>query len=92
MAIDPQDMMLTEQQRRMLADLAARTGRPWNDLLTEAIGSYHPLDAAKSTTAGGSFYDTMKDVIGIVSGAPADLSTNPRHLEEFGRDHHTGAH
>lgn len=34
--------------------------------------------------AGDSFYEAAREYIGIFDG-PADLSTNPLHLEDFGR-------
>jgi len=42
----------------------------------------HDQDAEVPRT----FYDAMKDVIGIVTDAPADLSENPKYMEDFGRD------
>ncbi len=39
-------------------------------------------------SAGPTAYDLFKQagVIGSVSGGPKDLSTNPKHLDGFGRD------
>jgi len=37
-----------------------------------------------SAFAGQSFYEAAREYIGIFDG-PADLSTDPRHLEDFGR-------
>lgn len=91
MAVDPQEIALSAEQRRQLAELADRTGRPWPDLLAEAIESYRPQNGPSSAAKRGSFYDAMKDIIGIVQGTPADLSTNPKHMEGFGRDRDAGA-
>lgn len=33
----------------------------------------------------GSFAELAKKYIGVVSGGPGDLSTNPKHLEGYGR-------
>jgi len=33
-----------------------------------------------------SAYDLMKDVIGSLDSGVTDLSTNPKHMEDFGRD------
>jgi len=33
----------------------------------------------------GSFLDLAGDLIGCVKDAPADLSTNPKHLDGYGR-------
>ena len=39
-------------------------------------------------TPGESAYDVARTlgIIGSAKGLPADLSTNPRHMEGFGRD------
>ena len=38
---------------------------------------------ADSCGSGDSFYEAAREYIGIFDG-PADLSTHPRHLEDFG--------
>ena len=44
-------------------------------------------DAPRTPPPGRTLYDPMKEVgtIGCVRDAPADLSTNPVHIEGFGR-------
>lgn len=37
MAIDPTNITLDEGQRKRLAEMAERTGRPWGELLDEAL-------------------------------------------------------
>ena len=37
MAIDPAEITLNESQRKRLAEMAERTGRPWSELLNEAL-------------------------------------------------------
>ena len=39
---------------------------------------------AQGAVAGQSFYEAAREYIGIFDG-PVDLSTNPRHLEDFGQ-------
>lgn len=86
MAVDPYEITLNAEQRRQLAELADRAGRPWPEVFAEAIQSYCPSNGS-SKTGHSSFYDAMKDVIGIVKGASPDLSGNPRYMEGFGLDH-----
>ena len=38
----------------------------------------------KAATAGVSFYEAAREFIGMFDG-PCDLSTNPRHLDDFGK-------
>ena len=42
------------------------------------------IDALEPETADG--LDLVADLVGVTAG-PGDLSTNPKHLEGFGRDH-----
>lgn len=92
MAIDPREIELTTEQKRQLAGLAEQSGRSWADVLTDALRSYRPRNGPRTATStGGSFYDSMKDIIGIVKDAPRDLSTNPKYMEGFGRDPEPGA-
>lgn len=87
MTVDPNQINLDESQRRRLAELSEHEGRPWNEVLSEALGMYRVAKGREvSEVAGRSFYDVMEEdgVIGIVKDAPEDLSTNPRHMEGFG--------
>ena len=36
------------------------------------------------TAGGASFYEVAREFIGMFEG-PRDLSTNPRHLDDFGK-------
>jgi hypothetical protein len=65
-----------------LASAVARRGIRKSDLVREAIEKYLATDRPEQP---GSFLDAMKDFVGSLEG-PADLSTNPKHLEDFGRD------
>jgi hypothetical protein len=38
----------------------------------------------ESAANGQSFYDAAREFIGMFDG-PRDLSTNPRHLDDFGK-------
>ncbi len=49
-------------------------------LVREALASYGIT--AKACPESG--YDKIKDIIGRSRGGPADLSTNPKHLEGYG--------
>ena len=95
MATDPQEIQLTEEQRKALADLADTTGKPWPQVLAEALRCYRPRNGPQ--VAGErqrSLYDVMLEdgAIGIVKkGLPIDVSTNPKYMEGFGRDNEARA-
>jgi hypothetical protein len=85
MSVDPHSISLTDDQRRALADLADQSGRPWPELLAEAIASYRPKAAANGKTPESfSAAAERLGLLGCVEG-PADLSTNPAHMEGFGQ-------
>lgn len=94
MVIDPNNIELSPEQKRQLADFSERTGRPWDQVLSEALTSFCPKNGPRHPDAARSFYDVMKEdgAIGVVRGGlPQDLSTNPKHLEGFGCDCEPGS-
>ena len=66
---------------------AALAGRRFKDLVAEALRRYLEAPDAGPVRAKEepSVHDLMKDLCGIVEDAPPDLSSNPKHLEGFGR-------
>jgi hypothetical protein len=79
-------MQLTPKQRETLAKLAAKSGRPWEDVLEEALTSLQP----QAKSASGVATETVQaallrlGLLGCVTDAPADLSANPKYMEGFG--------
>ena len=75
-------MKLTPGQKRKIKKLAALKGtsakRAIMDLVDEAL-AVEPLNPPK-----GSFLEGIEDIVGSVEG-PADLSANPRYMEDFGQ-------
>ena len=47
MAIDIRVIELTDEQKRRIADLADKTGRPWNDVLDERLEEDNEVQAMK---------------------------------------------
>jgi len=87
MSINPTDIHLDPEQQRTLADLAEATGRPWGDVLREALSQYGKTRPPQRTARGDeSFYDaaTRLGLVGSVKGCPPDLSSNPDYMEGFG--------
>lgn len=84
MSVDPNTILLNDDQRRALANLSDEAGKPWPEVLTEALATYRP-----KPTAGGNRQESFTEaaerlgLVGSVEG-PADLSTNPAYMEGFG--------
>ena len=64
-----------------LALVARERGGNRSEVVREALEAH--LDQRR--TATGSCLDLAHDLAGIVASAPADLSTNRRHLRRYGR-------
>jgi hypothetical protein len=86
MSVSADNIALSAEQKQHIALLAEQTGRPWGDVLGEALATYR---ARTEATAGGneeSFFDaaTRLGLIGCVKGGPPDLSTNPKYVGGLG--------
>ena len=83
MATDPREIKLTDEQRRLLAEKAQETGRPWTDLLDDLFATLSRQKNGKG--ARRTLFDALNErgMIGSFDG-PGDLSTNPKHMEGFG--------
>ena len=79
-------MQLTSKQRETLAKLAAQSGRSWEEVLDDALTSLarpsEPANGAASETVHAAL--VRLGLLGCIADAPADLSTNPEHMEGFG--------
>lgn len=88
MPTSPDEIQLTAQQKHRIADVADRIGRPWPEVLSEALRAYRPAVAHNGNgVTEKSLYDLMVEdgVLGIVKDTPPDLSTNPKYMEDFGK-------
>jgi hypothetical protein len=54
-----------------------------SELVRRAIAAF--LSQRKTTTPVVSALDQAGDLVGCFSGGPADLSSNPKYLQGFGR-------
>lgn len=88
--MNAEQIELTLDQKRQIAETAERAGRPWPEVLSEALRCYRPPITHENGNGRRqkSFYDVMLEdgVLGIVKDAPPDLSTNPKYMEGFGND------
>ena len=83
---------LSEVLQREVEELARRTGEAPLALIARALqllkATLRPRDGGQ-VGAANSVYERWKKAgwIGCIEGGlPSDLSTNPRHMEGFGRD------
>ena len=85
MSVDPKTISLSEAQRRALAELSDKSGKPWPEVFTEALSAYRPRPETNGKN-GESFIEAAErlGLVGCVEG-PADLSTNPAYMEGFGQ-------
>jgi len=85
MAINPEEIRLTQEQQERLARIAEQSGQPWQELLAHVIAT---LPGQRSNGPGQrkSAYDLLNEagLIGCIDGGPADLSSNPKYMEGFG--------
>jgi hypothetical protein len=90
MSVDPNQIFLSDDQRRLLATAADQTGLPWQSILDQAIVPIVQQAARKENCAAPAetAYETLSrlGLIGCIEGTPADLSTNKAHFEGFGRN------
>jgi hypothetical protein len=88
MATSPGDIVLSDDQRRQLADLANQSGQPWPRVLEAALAAYRPPLAAEPRRAGESLFTAAKrlGLIGCIHGGPEDMSVNPAYLEGLGAE------
>ncbi len=87
MSISPEQIALSPEQKQFLVRLAEQTGKPWDEVLNEALAGYRPAVAPANGDEEESFFDaaTRLGLIGCVKGGPPDLSTNPKYMEGFGK-------
>jgi predicted transcriptional regulator len=73
---------LSQELEKQLASIVRSTGRTESDLVRAALEDFCKKHSAKPTA-----YDLFKaaGLIGCAKG-PADLSTNEKYMEGFGRD------
>jgi hypothetical protein len=69
---------------RALAREAQRRGVSKSELAREALSRF--VAEPEPRPYSPSALDLAGDLVGAVRGAPEDLSTNPRYLEEYGID------
>ncbi len=67
-----------------LAEASARQGLSKSEVVRRAVTAYLGRDGAAQAGAPSAL-DLAGDLVGCFGGGPADLSSNPRHLDGFGQ-------
>jgi hypothetical protein len=85
MSVDPETISLTDAQRKALAELSDKSGKPWPQVFSEALSAYRPKGETNGQNVE-SFSEAAArlGLVGCVEG-PVDLSTNPAYMEGFGQ-------
>jgi hypothetical protein len=86
MATTPDQISLSAEQRQQLAAIAEQAAKPWEQVLSEALAAYARAPSDSGTARAESFLEKAEPqgLIGCVDDGPADLSTNPAHMNGFG--------
>ena len=82
MASNQLSIRLPEGIQDQLQAIVHATGKTESEVIREALAEY-----CEKQGRGPTCYDVAKKAgfLGCVDGGPDDLSTNPRHMESFGR-------
>lgn len=75
-------MKLTPAQKQKIKRLAEREGTSAKEAILRLVDD--ALSSEMPVARPGSFLDGIEEIVGSVEG-PADLSSNPGHMEGFGR-------
>lgn len=75
-------LRISKAESRALRERARREGISRGSLVRRALRAYGVTPEADQTRTG---YDVIKDLLGRNRGGPTDLSTDPRHLKDYGR-------
>lgn len=77
-------MKLTPEEKAKIKLLAEKKGMSQKEvimgLVNEEVVEY------KVEPTPGSLLDRMQHLVGIIEDGPRDLSTNPKYMEDFGKD------
>ena len=75
-------MKVTAEQKRKIKKLAEQKGTSAKQAIMSLVDA--ALGAELLDIPAGSFLDGIEDIVGSIEG-PADLSSNPRYMEGFGK-------
>lgn len=75
-------LRISRAEAQALRERAQRDGISRANLVRRALRAY---GVTSEPEPGKSGYDVIKHLIGKSEGGPQDLSSNPEHLDDYGR-------
>jgi len=87
--IQHSEIQLSTEQTEALARLSLETGKPWSELLGQALDSLKRQALSSRSQGSNDHAETVHDamtragLLGCLKGPP-DLSTNSAYMEGFG--------
>lgn len=81
-------MRVTPSEKAKIEQLAERTGRTQKEAVLRAVERELAEEQEEIEPQPGSALELVADLVGVEpdSDAPTDLSTNPKHMERYGKD------
>ncbi len=76
-------MKLTPEEKQKIELLAEKKGVSKKEAVMNAVNE--SVVEYKIVAKPGSTLEKLQDIVGIADG-PGDLSTNPKYMEDFGKD------
>jgi hypothetical protein len=85
MNIPSGQISLSRDQQEFILRLAEQTGMPWESVVRQALAAFEQ-SISVSSSKPESVYEAMvrTGLLGSITDAPADLSTNPAYMDGFG--------
>jgi hypothetical protein len=75
-------LRISKGESKALRERARKEGVSQSSVVRRALRAYGITAAAEPGTSG---FDLIKHLLGQYKGGPKDLSTNPKHLADYGR-------
>ena len=75
-------LRISKSESRALRERARREGISQGSLVRRALRAYGVTADPEPSRTG---YEVIKGIIGRNRGGPKDLSTHPKHLDDYGR-------
>ena len=75
-------LRISQAERKALRQRARAEGLSQGSLVRRALRAYGVTPEPDKAKTG---YDVIKHLIGSCRGGSPDLSTNPKHMEDYGR-------
>lgn len=77
-------MKLTPAEKAKIKMLAERKGVSQKEAIMNLVNE--EVVGYEVKPKPGSLLDRMQHLVGIIEDSPSDLSTNPKYMEDFGKD------